>query len=174
VEPGLEASVKSKPLYDANIMQIEPIDIRNGVNVEVSFSKATLASSTRFDALIVTVSGSTGIGCSSNADVSYIEFMTRAALGLICPTSLVFDFRDFEYEWGDGMARTLSAGEDLYVDDDLPVAVVVSDLCRNGLTSLIRDELFSDPGAWLFDSLESALAALEARVESKRQAPPSP
>lgn len=155
-------------------MQIEPIDLRSGVNVEVSFSKATLASSTRFNALIVTVNGTTGIGCRSNADASYIEFMTRAALRLIFPTSLVFDFRDFEYEWGDGMARTLSAGENLYIDDDLPVAIVVSDLCRKGLTSLVRDELFSDPGAWLFDSLDAALAALEVRVESKRQSPPSP
>jgi hypothetical protein len=155
-------------------MQIEPIDLRSGVNVEVSFSKATLTSSTHFDALIVTVRGETGIGCKSNADASYIEFMTRAALGLIFPTSLVFDFRDFEYEWGDLMASTLCAGEELYINDNLPVAVVVSDLCRKGLTSLIRDELFSDPAEWLFDSLEAAFAALEASVESKRQSPPSP
>ena len=155
-------------------MQIEPIDLRSGVNVEVSFFRATSTSSTRFDALIVTVSGETGIGCKSNEYASYIEFMTRAALGLIFPESLVFDFRDFEYEWGDLMASTLCAGDDLFVNDILPVAVVVSDLCRKGLISLIRDELFSDPEEWLFDSLEAALAALKVCVESKQQSPPSP
>jgi len=42
-------------------------------------------------------------------------------------------------------------------------AVVASELNRQGLTSLFRDELLSDPKEWLFDTLADALSAVDRK-----------
>lgn len=143
-------------------MDIETFELTDGTNVTVAFSKTRLPTE-RGSVLIVTVRGRTGIGCGSNGDAAYIEAMARAALCMIQPSALVFDFREFEYEWGDMMAATLGAGDQQYVDSEFPTAVVVSDLCRKGLTSLVSDEMFAKPDDWLFESLESAVDFVDRR-----------
>lgn len=46
-----------------------------------------------------------------------------------------------------------------------PLALVTSYLCRDGLTSLVRDEMRMDPAALLFDSLDDAAEALDRSLE---------
>ena len=50
-------------------------------------------------------------------------------------------------------------------DDAEKTPVVVSNLNREGLTSLVDLEMFSDPREWLFDSPELALARIESLID---------
>jgi hypothetical protein len=159
-------------------MHVEPFDLCDGVNVDVSFSKTTLPSANYSDVLIVTVRGQTGIGCKSNTDAGYIEAMTRAALCIMRPAALILDFRKFEYEWGDLLCATLSAGDQQYVDSSFPTVVVASELCCDGLTSLIGDEMLAKPDDWLYDSLETGVEAVDRQRQEilelgrRRKLPP--
>ena len=46
----------------------------------------------------------------------------------------------------------------------LPTAVAVSDLNRDGLTSLVGEEMFREPKQWLFESVELATEAVDHMV----------
>jgi hypothetical protein len=142
-------------------MQIRPFDLAIGVNVVVSFSTTALPSANHCDVLIVSAHARTGIGSGNNLDAAYIQAMARAALTMNRPAALIFDFRDFEYEWGDMMCATLAAGDKQYVNSVFPTVVIVSDKCRKGLTSLIKEEMQANPADWLFEDFESALEAVD-------------
>lgn len=80
------------------------------------------------------------------------------------PAGLILDLRELKYSWGDEMARTLSLPSTWY-GGDFPVVVVTSDLNRAGLTSLVRDEMFSDPNEWLADSEDEAVSQLKTKLQ---------
>jgi len=46
----------------------------------------------------------------------------------------------------------------------IPVAVIRSDLNREGLTSLVRDEMDENPQEWLHESLEDAVTAIDRKL----------
>lgn len=110
--------------------------------------------------LVVRFEGTCGYGSGSNGDCVYMAAMTQAGLTAFEPLALVLDMRGLSYEWGDMMGHVLAAGSDQYVDAPFPTAVVVSDRCREGLTSLVQDEMDEEPEEWLFESLELACQAV--------------
>lgn len=76
------------------------------------------------------------------------------------PAGLILDLRELEYWWGDQMAQTLAL---VHVDaPTVKVVAIVSDLNRQGMTSLVRDELFCDPSRWLADGEEQAKALMQS------------
>jgi hypothetical protein len=88
--------------------------------------------------------------------------ISDAAVEMWTPEALILDFRGLKYEWGDEMVKVFGAGARRWVDDTaFPVLVVVSDLCRSGMTSLVRDELGEDPSRRLFDDIDLAVAFAE-------------
>lgn len=91
--------------------------------------------------------------------------MVRAGYEGFPPDALVIDCSDLKYEWGDEMTGVLCVGQDYYVNAEFPTTVVVSDRCRDGLTSLVRDELDKDPKQWLFESLREAIDAAQAKYQ---------
>jgi hypothetical protein len=104
--------------------------------------------------------------------------LVMAGLEAWQPWAVILDLREFQYRWGDRMQNVLWAPQRWYepvhplrgvftggkVPKEFPVAVVVSDLNRDGLESLVRDEMKADPGTWLFESVEAAAAALGERL----------
>lgn len=81
------------------------------------------------------------------------------------PTGIILDFRGLKYEWGDEMARTLSVPS-ILMERDFPVAVITSELNREGLMSLVRDEMMCKPADWLTDSKEAAIALLKKKFRT--------
>jgi|GEM_PF-3623510 len=79
------------------------------------------------------------------------------------PAGLIIDFRALKYSWGDEMARILFAPNDWY-GGAFPVVVIVSDLNREGLTSLVRDEMFEKPEEWLAETEEAALRLMKTKL----------
>ena len=67
------------------------------------------------------------------------------------------------------MQDTLTAAE-RWRCPGFPVAVVVSDLNRKGLTSLVVQEMGADPRRWLFESIEEAALAVDKNVKGAEPA----
>lgn len=110
--------------------------------------------------LVVEFTGECGFGCNSNEDACFMHGMIAAAFKIWEPACCILDLRGLRYEWGDMMIVLFDAPHDFIRLDvktfEYPVAAVVSDLNREGLTSLVTDEMFEDPKNVLFDTIELA------------------
>ena len=86
------------------------------------------------------------------------------------PDAVILDFTTLRYEWGDEMARILFACSIDPLDSDLriPVAVIISGLNREGITSLVLDEMDEEPCNWIYQSLDEAIAAIECKLAGDR------
>lgn len=82
------------------------------------------------------------------------------------PDGIVLDLTELRYEWGDEMAGVLfyCSNHSIEQDQSIPVAVVTSDLNREGLTSLVRDEMSQPINEWLFSDVESAVESVCSRL----------
>jgi hypothetical protein len=99
--------------------------------------------------------------------------MIKAGVEAFHPLVLILDLSRLTYEWGDEMADVLVAARDRYLGVEFPIAVIVSDHCREGLTSLVKDEMnVGNPEDWLFDDWSSAFDAVvrKYRVLTKTDA----
>jgi hypothetical protein len=114
--------------------------------------------------LAAAFSGHYGIGARGSNDAVLIQSMLAAALTAWEPFGLVLDLRDLAYEWGDEMTDVLLTSDPCDRRRKLPVAVLVSSKCREGLTSLVQEFFGDDPLRWLFDTLEEAVQAIERKV----------
>lgn len=122
--------------------------------------------------LVVRLEGSADLGIDEVFDLA--SAIVMAGLEAWEPAGLVLDLQALTYEWGDRMQKVLAAPQRWYeplfprlrassegLPERFPLAVLTSALCREGLTSLIREELQADPAEILFDSIEEATAALD-------------
>lgn len=116
---------------------------------------------THLKAVVVAFKGEYGYGSKGNGDAYFMTAIIKAALAAWTPSALVIDLRKMSYEWGDLIAMAFAAGEGQYIDASFPTAVIISERNREGLTSLIREEMFCEPSDWLFDTIEEAMGAVE-------------
>ena len=134
---------------------ITPVSLSDLSDVTCAFSRCILPSS-HADCLIVAFDGEAGNSHEHCGAFAYMRAMIAAAIAAWDPSALVLDLTWLKYDWGDEMGRVLGT-------IGLPTTVVVSMLNREGLTSLVQDELFAEPRDWLFDSLSGAIAACDRR-----------
>jgi len=112
-------------------------------------------------------------------DEAFMQATIAGAFHCWPSQALILDLRRLSYSWGDRMQSVLLVGHNSQLpacDSELPellfgeiarlppfrTCVIVSDTCRAGLTSLVRDEMSMDPAKWLFDSLEAVICSVEA------------
>lgn len=151
----------------AEELEIEPLSLFEETAATYAFARCRLPSQPYAECLIVSFEGDAD---SQDRGFSYafMNGMIAAGVGLWRPSAVVLDLSKYAYTWGDEMAQLL-------VRVPEPVAVVVSDLNRVGMTSLIEDELGGDQKAadWLFDTLAGAVAACDRQyarlVEAERE-----
>jgi len=106
------------------------------------------------EALILEFSGVYGWGSAGNCDADFIAAIKAAALEILYVNSVVFDFSNMRYEWGNAIWNVLGRhrpGD----SESLPVAMVISDECRKGFASCAG---MVPP---MFESLEEALRFVE-------------
>lgn len=104
--------------------------------------------------------------------------LVMAGLEAWQPWAVILDLRLLEYAWGDRMQNVLWAPQRWYeavhplrevftagkAPKEFPLAVVVSDLNRDGLQSLVSEEMKLDTTQVLHESLEDALHTLDQRL----------
>jgi len=98
--------------------------------------------------------------------------MVKAGLQGFEPSALVLDLEKLKYEWGDMMTSVFCAGQGQYINAEFPTAVVVSNLNREGLTSLVEMEMRAKVTDWLFGSLTEAFDAVDQKQSALIQKRP--
>jgi hypothetical protein len=162
--------------------------------ITAGFATVPLPGSPHDHVLIVRFAGEYGVGSAGNGDAAFMSAMVAAGLDAWPPAGVVLDLRELSYEWGDMMSQVL--GRTLFekaappemiaqpgprvsasamASRPIPTRVVVSDHCREALTSLVRDEMQDEPERWLFDTLENAVAAVadywKPHLTDRRESP---
>jgi hypothetical protein len=125
------------------------------------FATARSEASARDDLLVVTFVGTYGMGSAGNGDAVFMRAVLALALRAFAPAGVVLDLRDLDYRWGDMMGAVLNDA----TIRNVPPSVVISDLCRKAMTSLVTTELGEDPADWLFGSPGDAIHAVDNRVQ---------
>lgn len=109
-----------------------------------------------------------GEAAATHELIHFFSAMEKAIMELLeseQPTALILDLRELKYTWGDEMAQMLSVVSS-WSGGDFPIAIIISDLNREGLTSLVREELFLDPAEWLSNSVDEAVALLRSKLHT--------
>lgn len=109
--------------------------------------------------LIIGFMGKFGRGSQGNDDARSMNAVVHAGIAAFDPEAIVLDLREMAYQWGDMI--TLPIG---VASNHAATVMVTSDLCREGMTSLVRDEMCANPGAWLTENLDTAIDRVLARV----------
>ena len=148
-------------------MELIPCGFDDLSSATCSFARCKLLSSP-FEgcqpgtALVVAFDGAAGNSHEHIGTFAFMNAMIAAGLAAWRPAAVILDLQRLQYWWGDEMHDTLTSPRDEF-GRALPTAVVVSDLNREALTSLVADEMGGDPRSLLFESLEAALAAADQR-----------
>src|SRR4051794_17767586 len=115
-------------------------------SLRYAFLTGSMPSRAHMNFLVVRFEGESGVGCKNNGDASFMAAIVAAGLQAWKPSGLVLDLRGLSYSWGDMMTVPFCVQPDLRVRDEkipFPTVAIVSDLNRRGLTSLVRDEMFT-------------------------------
>lgn len=132
-----------------DVMTVTEVKLENLSGIGCRYFEAEIPELGRLSTLIVEFSGECGFGSSSNSDACFMDAMIAAGLKAWGHPCLILDLRRLKYEWGDMMSMIFFPPHELISLTDKPVqfpfAVIVSDLNRTGLTSLIKDEMSGNP-----------------------------
>lgn len=143
-------------------MKTTEVRLEDGSKVRCRYFIAEMSELENLPTLIVEFSGECGFGSGSNPDACYMDAMIAAGFRAWDPSCLILDLRNLRYEWGDRVAAIFAPPHDLISTNneevEFPLAAVVSNLNRDGLTSLIKDEMDGNPEEVLFESLDDAQA----------------
>ena len=147
--------------------------------------------------LVVEFGGECGQGTQDHGYADLMSAIIKASVDAWRPMALIMDLRPLKYRWGDEMTKPFRACAPFQalslkfgsiceeypnlVESDLsritneslafPMAVVVSELNRTGLTSLVKVELPRElgkemnPDDFLFETLEDALEAVDRQLQ---------
>lgn len=124
------------------------------------------------DALVMKFIGTYGYGSGGNGDARYMIAVTKAAIEYSDPDALIFDFSQLRYAWGDMLEAVLSAGYRLWGDEDVPHAIVVSDLCEPAIRSLLSDDLLLEGSDFLLRDLHDAVRHVDRIAVRRRNRSP--
>lgn len=144
-------------------MNIQEHKLTDLSNASYSYSMCSLLSDDLYKALIVAFAGEAGNSHEHCGTFRLMDAITMAGIIAWKPSALILDLRNLKYDWGDEMQRTLTVAL-AWHGEDFPLAVVVSDLNREGLTSLVKHEMQEDPAKWLFNSIGDAAKEIDTAL----------
>jgi hypothetical protein len=130
--------------------QIEPVEIGADSPVRYRFGLVRLDQG---PVLVVAFSGTAG-----DAEARLMSAVVNFGVSFVEPRGVVLDLRGLSYGGGDRMGAPLDAARRRG-----RAAVVVSDLCRAGITRVVEDELMARPEEWVFDDPDRAVDAVAGR-----------
>lgn len=158
-------------------MEITPQSFEAYSGVQVSFYTAKPTFRPKLYDVLLIIAFSSQHQVESN-DLSFMNAMKLAGAELWRPSAIILDLRELHYVWGDTMAYLFQnpypppsseAQKILGGGWVCPVLAIVSDACREGLTSLVQQEMLKDPSKLLFNSLEEAAAAVAVELKESNQ-----
>jgi hypothetical protein len=115
--------------------------------------------------LVISFFGTYRDGAKGEPDAKYILAMTAAAREAWWAYSIILDFRELEYRWGDNMAWITGICKKPGIRLNWPLAVVVGDRCRDALRSLLREEYHG----LCVESIDEAFEVCRQKAEEHKQ-----
>jgi hypothetical protein len=128
-------------------------------NIQYRIFTCDISGERNATALVLQFSGIYGYGSGGNDDGEFMRTITLCALSLWRVDAVIFDLREFDYQWGNTIWGMFGRSIDPSGIGDLPYATVVSDRCRAGFESCAG---IVGP---LFDDLEMAIANVRPRAQ---------
>jgi len=111
---------------------------------------------------VIAYKGEYGHGSAGSKDATYILASAAGAHAAWYSKSIVLDFTELSYEWGDEMELVLSIGHDRVTRCPYPIAIVVGPMCKAALTSLLAERY----NEYCVESLAQALDLLKRKREA--------
>jgi hypothetical protein len=156
-------------------LDLQPCSLSDLGELGHGFARATLPSG--HPLLVIRLEGTASNKTDATFDLAAAIVM--AGLEAWQPWALILDLRGLDYSWGDRMQNVLDAAQRWYeplyplrrafggerLSERFPLALLTSELCRDGLASLLRDEMHLEASALLFESLDEAAVALDLTLE---------
>ena len=143
-------------------MKLHPRTFRELSSASFEYFTCDFPSGAHGEILIVAFAGEAGNSHEHCGTFSFMDAVIAAGIQAWQPCGLVLDLSRLRYEWGDEMQRTLEIGSSWY-RGKFPTAVVVSELNRAGLTSLVTKEMDQEPDEWLFETIDLAVSAVDSQ-----------
>jgi hypothetical protein len=135
--------------------QIEPVEI--GADSPIRYRFGLVRLDEKATILMVTFDGTAG-----EAEPRLMSAVVNFGVSFVEPRGVVLDLRGLSYAGGDRMSATLDAARRRG-----RAVVVVSDLCRAAITSLVEAELMARPEEWVFDDPDRAIDAVAETVRRR-------
>lgn len=111
--------------------------------------------------LFCKIVGTHRIGSEGNLDSEYIYSKLVAYYYWVKPCSIVLDLTDMEYSWGDRLLKIINFPSEIGRDEQekqLPLLLIVSDKCKEGIASLLKVKNNRLPN-WIYEDFEQAVQA---------------
>jgi len=109
------------------------------------------------DILVISFHGNYRYGSAGKPDAGLIKGLIKTGGSVFDPFSIIIDFRELEYNWGDDL--------DLSFEEAAPIkaVVVVGDKCRKAMSTLLFGENSNEDlvdNVFFFDDFEKAIETL--------------
>jgi hypothetical protein len=153
---------------EVNRMHLRELRIAPDNQIEHEMYLVDLPSLPVSEALVMKFIGTYGYGSSGNGDARYMIAVTKAAIEYSDPDALIFDFSQLRYAWGDMLGAVLTEGYRLWGDEDVPHAIVVSDLCEPAIRSLLSDDLLLEASDFVLRDLHDAVNQVDRILVRRR------
>lgn len=155
-------------------MNLEPCSLANLSSVQCEFAKGSLPAS-HHPVILIRLIGSAGNEAGESGSFDLASAMIMAGLEAWQPWAAILDLRRFGYQWGDEMENVLNAANRWYepvypirgifagehLPKRFPLAVVISDLNREGLTTLVKQRMQIERPSIFYESIDEAASALD-------------
>jgi hypothetical protein len=128
--------------------------------ITYDFKIAYLRNTQLIDILIISFNGAYRDGSTGSADAGLISGIVATGVSVFDPFSLLIDFTDLEYNWGDNFNLSF---EDA---NSTSTVILVGDKCRRGMSTLAygtgtdKDIVDND---FFFDNFDKAIAKLKSK-----------
>ena len=126
-------------------------------------------------ALVVTCSGAYGVGSKGKPDARAIIAEIAKGLSATKVDSVLLDYTDLIYEWGDDIGATFYPDDPTDRDRVIPTAVIVGNNCKNAIQSLLESDLGFDSwleSGFIFFSKDAAEKYLSFEIRNTQQGAP--
>ena len=140
-------------------MKLVPVSFDELSDIEYSIALAPHETYSTPEFVVVKFTGAYRDGAPGRPDALFLVATMEAVQKAWFTTSLIIDFSELKYDWGDEMDWIHDVGRFMPSPCSKPLAIIVGDHCRNALQTLSPDEYNKN----CVESFEDAITHIRAR-----------
>ena len=142
-------------------MKLVPVSFNELSDITYSVSLAPHERYSTPEFAVVKFTGSYRDGAAGKPDALFLIAITEAVQKAWFTTSLIIDFSDLKYDWGDEMDWIHDVGQFMPSPCSKPLAIIVGDQCRDALQTLSPEEYNEN----CVESFDDAISHIRTRKQ---------